>query len=65
MTTEVVGWLEPTPESCLLDCTVGGGGHSRALLDAGAGRVIGLDRDRDALTLAASTLSAWSDVIVD
>ncbi len=61
MTTEVVGWLEPTPESCLLDCTVGGGGHSRALLDAGAGRVIGLDRDRDALTLAASTLSAWSD----
>nr|MDQ2705965.1 16S rRNA (cytosine(1402)-N(4))-methyltransferase RsmH [Pseudomonadota bacterium] len=32
------------------------GGHTRALLDAGASRVIGLDRDRTALALAAETL---------
>ena len=61
MTTEVLGWLEPGPQSCLLDCTVGAGGHTRALLEAGAGRVIGLDKDREALALAAATLTAWSD----
>lgn len=44
-----------------VDCTVGLGGHTRALLEAGAGRVIGLDRDRDALSLAAEHLAAWGD----
>lgn len=61
MTSEVVGWLRPQSEMCVLDCTVGGGGHSRALLAGGAGRVIGLDRDEDALKVAESTLAAWAE----
>jgi 16S rRNA (cytosine1402-N4)-methyltransferase len=39
-----------------LDGTFGAGGYARALLDAGADRVIGIDRDPEALRLAA----AWS-----
>src|SRR5882757_4268913 len=31
--------------SFVLDGTLGGGGHSAALLDAGVARVIGIDRD--------------------
>ncbi len=38
--------------SLVLDGTVGGGGHTAALLDAGVSRVIGVDRDTDALGAA-------------
>ena len=44
-----------------VDCTVGLGGHSRALLEAGATRMLGLDRDPDALRLAASALAGFGD----
>jgi 16S rRNA (cytosine1402-N4)-methyltransferase len=37
-----------------LDGTFGAGGYARALLDAGADRVIGIDRDPEALRLAAA-----------
>jgi 16S rRNA (cytosine1402-N4)-methyltransferase len=40
----------------VLDGTLGGGGHSAALLDAGVGRVIGVDRDPDALATASARL---------
>ena len=43
--------------SVVLDGTLGGGGHSAALLDAGVGRVIGVDRDPDALAAASARLS--------
>jgi 16S rRNA (cytosine1402-N4)-methyltransferase len=54
--------VEPVVEllgrsALVLDGTLGGGGHSAALLDAGVGRVIGIDRDRDALAAARSRLS--------
>src|SRR6185312_15209111 len=41
--------------------TVGLGGQARALLDAGATRLVGLDRDLDALARAAETLAPWRD----
>ena len=50
--------LEPSRGGLFVDCTVGLGGHSRALLEAGATRVIGLDRDADALGQAADALAA-------
>ena len=61
LTTDVVTWLAPSGGGLFVDCTVGLGGHTRALLDAGASRVIGLDRDRDALALAAASLAAYGD----
>ena len=43
-----------TPVSGIwLDGTLGAGGYSRALLDAGAMRVLGIDRDPDVLSAAA------------
>ena len=41
----------------VLDGTLGGGGHSAALLDAGVGRVVGIDRDPDALAEARERLA--------
>ena len=63
MPAEVVTFLDPRPGGRYLDCTVGAGGHARALLEAGAGRVLGIDRDREALSVAEVALSAWSDQI--
>lgn len=41
----------------VLDGTLGGGGHSAALLAAGTPRVVGVDRDPDALVVATSRLA--------
>jgi len=59
--SETVGLLDPSRGGLFVDCTVGLGGHSRALLEAGASRLIGLDRDPLALRLAAESLAAWRD----
>lgn len=57
MVDEIVAALAPVPAGLLVDATIGGGGHSRALLSAaGHLRLLGLDRDGDALAAAASTL---------
>ncbi|MBL3578705.1 16S rRNA (cytosine(1402)-N(4))-methyltransferase [Rhodovulum sulfidophilum] len=44
-----------------LDGTFGAGGYSRGLLDAGADRVIGVDRDPSVADLAAPWAGAWGD----
>ncbi|HEY7791899.1 MAG TPA: 16S rRNA (cytosine(1402)-N(4))-methyltransferase RsmH, partial [Vicinamibacterales bacterium] len=58
---ESLALLEPARGGLFVDCTVGLGGHARALLEGGASRLLGLDRDADALAQAAETLSAWRD----
>ena len=59
MTAEILQYLLPARGGVFVDCTVGLGGHTQALLEAGASRVIGLDRDRDALARAQGTLAPW------
>ena len=44
---EVLALLQPERGGTFVDCTVGLGGHSRLLLDRGATRLIGIDRDTD------------------
>lgn len=44
-----------------LDGTLGAGGYARALLEAGAERVIGVDRDPQALEMARQWGVAWGD----
>ena len=61
LTAEVLHYLQPARGGLFVDCTVGLGGHTRALLEAGATRVIGLDRDPDALAVARERLAPWSD----
>jgi 16S rRNA C1402 N4-methylase RsmH len=53
MVAEVVALLEPGRGGVFFDGTLGAGGHARALLDAGATRVIGADRDPEALERTA------------
>lgn len=58
----VVGWLEPGRGGLYFDGTLGGGGHSEAILMAGErARVLGVDRDPDALEAARSRLSGYGD----
>jgi 16S rRNA (cytosine1402-N4)-methyltransferase len=63
LTREALEYLAPQRGGLFVDCTVGLGGHTHAILQAGATRVIGLDRDPQALAIAAQNLTAWADRI--
>ncbi|QGN31914.1 16S rRNA (cytosine(1402)-N(4))-methyltransferase RsmH [Microlunatus sp. Gsoil 973] len=71
MLTEITELLSPalTPAGpgttpVLVDCTLGLGGHAAALLEAcPQARLIGLDRDTDALAVAEQRLAPYSDRI--
>ncbi len=57
MLHEVVELLAPCPPGVIIDATVGAGGHAAALLsESPRHRLIGLDRDPEALEAAESTL---------
>jgi len=63
MTAEAMRHLQPERGGIFVDCTVGLGGHARAMLEAGATRVIGIDRDLDALARAREVLAPWADKV--
>jgi len=58
---EVVSLMRPQAGGLYVDGTVGLGGHTAALLGAGAGRVIGIDRDEAALAQARERLTGTGD----
>ena len=49
MLNETIEGLNIKPEGVYVDVTFGGGGHSRAILEAGAGHLYSFDQDKDAL----------------
>ncbi len=58
----VVALLAAAPDGVVVDGTLGAGGHARAVLEArlaryGRAELVGLDRDPDALSLAAEHLA--------
>jgi len=61
LTSATLEYLRPERGGLFVDCTVGLGGHSRALLESGATRIIGIDRDPQALEMARATLAPWAD----
>ena len=57
---EVVELILPVPPGLIVDCTVGGGGHAGLLLDARPDcRLLGIDRDADALNAARAHLARF------
>lgn len=58
MVHEVIEFLQPRPGSVIVDATLGGGGHAAAILPLlGAdGRLVGIDRDAEALEVARRNL---------
>lgn len=66
MAQEVLECLQPQSGELFLDGTVGGGGHARLILERSApdGRLIGLDRDRDALARAGEVLAPYGERVL-
>src|SRR5690242_18935926 len=59
MVGEVVDGLDVLKGGAFVDCTVGLGGHAKAILDASPNaKLIGIDRDPDALTIAKKRLAS-------
>ena len=58
---QVHALLQPERGGLFVDCTLGLGGHTRMLLEHGASRVIGIDRDPDALERSRAALEPWTD----
>jgi 16S rRNA (cytosine1402-N4)-methyltransferase len=60
--TEVIDWLQPARGGTFVDCTLGLGGHAEAILKASdQARVIGLDRDLEALGRAEKRLKMFEN----
>jgi 16S rRNA (cytosine1402-N4)-methyltransferase len=66
MPGEVIEYLRPAPSGVYVDGTVGGGGHALEILRASApgGRVIGLDRDVEAIEAASKRLAGFGGQVV-
>lgn len=62
---EVLEALVPSRGGLYVDCTVGMGGHTEAILDAGPeARVVGIDRDAESLAIASSRLARFGERFV-
>lgn len=65
MRQEIVDALAPTPPGVMVDATLGGGGHSEAFLEARDDiRILGLDRDQDALDFATRRLEPFGERVM-
>ena len=58
---EVMNWIQPSPNGCYVDGTLGGGGHSEGILKASGGSagLFGIDRDKEAIAAASARLSKY------
>ncbi len=62
MAAEVIDLLSHVPDGLVLDATLGGAGHARALLEANPGlHLLGIDRDPIAVAAATGELAKFGD----
>lgn len=58
MKNECLEYLNINDGKVFVDCTMGGGGHAKAILDSG-GLVVGIDQDPDAITQVTEQLGDY------
>jgi 16S rRNA (cytosine1402-N4)-methyltransferase len=60
---EVLNFLITDPSGAYVDATLGGGGHSEAILKrlGPEGRLVGIDRDPEAVSVSMTRLAGFSD----
>ena len=60
---EVIEYLNPRPGQNFIDCTIGGGGHTKAILDKTApdGKLLAIDLDKQALITTKKNLASYED----
>jgi len=64
MIAEVIKYLDLKPGSLVIDATLGGGGHAKAILSSAKNiRLIGIDHDAEAIDAAKENLKAFTDRI--
>lgn len=62
MRDEIVAVFEPVPAGTVIDATLGAGGHTEALLASRPDlKVIGIDRDEQAIAAASARLAPFGD----
>lgn len=63
---EIMDIMEPKPGEFFVDCTLGGGGHSKGFLERTSpdGRLIGIDQDTNALAAARQNLNSYEGRVV-
>jgi 16S rRNA (cytosine1402-N4)-methyltransferase len=66
MVEEVIHFLQPQAGQTFIDCTIGGGGHAKAILEkiVPNGKLLGIDRDAEALRFAAEYLKPYSENLI-
>ncbi|MBI2011820.1 16S rRNA (cytosine(1402)-N(4))-methyltransferase RsmH [Candidatus Daviesbacteria bacterium] len=60
MVDEVLQLLDIKKKSWYIDCNLGGGGHTKGILDKG-GSVVGIDLDKDAINEVSKSLKEYID----
>jgi 16S rRNA (cytosine1402-N4)-methyltransferase len=65
MLREVIAGLNVRPGGRYVDCTLDGGGHAEAILDAASpgGALLGIDEDIDVMALARKRLERFGDAV--
>ncbi len=62
MVQEAIEYLNIRPKTTIIDATLGGGGHAKAILEASKTvKLIGIDRDADAIEAARENLKAFGN----
>ena len=55
LTPEILDLLKPAKGKTIIDATIGGGGHTKAIIEKGA-RVVGIDQDPEAITYTGNRM---------
>lgn len=63
---EVLQYLDPQPDENLIDGTIGGGGHSKAILERTAphGKLLGIDMDAEAIQACRMNLDKFGERVI-